>query len=78
MRPIKVVKKVDVEAFKQARTKELVGLRQEKPAKVDVVVLRKNWLKESTANLQSQRTNDLSVFGTEGRLGEILCLTRVM
>lgn len=75
MRPIKIIKKADIESFKSAHTKELVCLGQGELKNADLVVLRKNWLKESTANLHSQRTNDLAVFGIEGRLGEILCLT---
>ena len=71
MRPITIIKKGTV-PFKQADSNELVALGQAEPKNADIVVLRKNWLKESTVNLQSQRENDLSVFGTQGRLGEIL------
>lgn len=73
MRPIIVIKKGTV-PFKQADSNELVALGQAEPKNADIVVLRKNWLKESTVNLQSQRENDLSVFGTHGRLGELLQL----
>ena len=71
MRPI-IVYKGGIVPPKQASTNELVALGQAEPKNADIVVLRKNWLAESTVNLQSQREKDLSVFGTQGRLGEIL------